>query len=150
MRGGPKIIKRAQYLRRNMTEAERALWRELRYTQLGHRFRRQHAIPPYVVDFACVETKLIVEADGGQHTGSRDQVRDQYLERQGWRILRFWNNDIRENRTGVLQVIAAALEHETGPHPNPPPQAGEGIPPQVCVKEDLRALARGSSSKKSF
>jgi very-short-patch-repair endonuclease len=150
MRGGPKIIKRAQYLRRNMTEAERALWRELRYTQLGHRFRRQHAIPPYVVDFACVEAKLIVEADGGQHTDSRDQARDQYLERQGWRILRFWNNDIRENRTGVLQVIATALKHEIRPHPNPPPQAGEEIPTHACVDEHVPPVARSSSSKRSF
>jgi very-short-patch-repair endonuclease len=110
MRGGSMMTKRAQYLRRNMTDADGALWRELRHHQLGHRFRRQHPIPPYFVDFACVEAKLIVEADGGQHADGQDQARDQYLQQQGWRILRFWNNDIRQNRAAVLQAITAALK----------------------------------------
>ena len=128
MRGGQVMTRRSQYLRRNMTEAERILWRELRRNQLGFRFRRQHPILPYIVDFACVEAKLIVEADGGQHTSSRDRVRDEYLQHQGWRILRFWNNDIRQNRDGVLQVIAAALKlnERTLPPPQPSPARGGG------------------------
>jgi primosomal protein N' (replication factor Y) len=100
-----------------MTDAEHALWRELRHDQLRRRFRRQHPIPPYIADFACVEAKLIVEADGGQHSDSRDQVRDQYLQKQGWRILRFWNNDILQNSTEVSQVIAAALAERDLPPP---------------------------------
>jgi very-short-patch-repair endonuclease len=63
-----------------MTDAERALWQGLRHGQLGRHFRRQHPIPPYIADFACVEAKIIVEADGGQHADSSDRERDQYLE----------------------------------------------------------------------
>ena len=105
---------RARDLRRNMTEVERVLWHELRLGRLGWRFRRQHAIPPYIVDFACLEARLVIEADGGQHAfAGEHELRDEELRRKGWRILRFWNNDILENRTGVLQAIAAAL----GPPP---------------------------------
>src|SRR5262249_30236703 len=90
MRGRLAITGRAKRLRRNMTEAERTLWNGLRYEQLGWRFRRQHPIPPYVVDFACVEARLVVEADGGQHgTSNVDHLRDELLPRRGWRIVRF-------------------------------------------------------------
>jgi len=124
MRGGPLMTGRARDLRRNMTEVERVLWFELRRGQLGWRFRRQYAIPPYIVDFACLQARLVVEADGGQHAlAGEHRLRDEQLCRKGWRVLRFWNNDILENRAGVLQTIAAAL----GPHPNPPPHAGEGM-----------------------
>ena len=126
MRGGTILRSRARELRVNSTDAERALWRELRQYQLGARFRRQFPIPPYVVDFACIETRLIVEADGGQHALSRsDKRRDRYLMARGWRILRFWNNEILLNHAGVLQIIAEALG--TCPHPDPPPPAGEGV-----------------------
>jgi very-short-patch-repair endonuclease len=108
------MTQRVRVLRRDTTDAERTLWRGLRHEQLGWRFRRQHAIPPYVVDFACPEARLVVEADGGQHAlpGEHD-VRDANLRHKGWRVLRFWNNDIIENPSGVLQTIAAAL----GPPP---------------------------------
>jgi primosomal protein N' (replication factor Y) len=109
MRGGRSMTRRSQQLRRNMTDAERALWRELRHDQLGRRFRRQYPVPPYIADFACVEAKLIVEVDGGQHADSHEQERREYLHKPGWRILHFWNNDIFQNRTGVLQTIATAL-----------------------------------------
>jgi primosomal protein N' (replication factor Y) len=114
-----------------MPDAEQVLWKELRKYQLGWRFRRQFPIPPYIVDFACVEARLIVEADGGQHGRSGDDdVRDSELRRQGWRVLRFWNNEILANRQGVLGTIAEMLGSPggRGPHPNPPPPAGEGIP----------------------
>ncbi len=93
------------------------MWSGLRHDQLGCRFRRQHPVPPYIVDFACVEAKLIVEVDGGQHTDSHDQVRDENLKLQGWRVIRFWNNEVLENRDGVLQVIAAALAASSKPPP---------------------------------
>ena len=125
MRGGKPFKSQARQLRGNLTIAERALWRELRQHQLGVRFRRQFPIPPYIVDFACIEARLIVEADGGQHaSAAADLRRNARLSAQGWRILRFWNNDILSNRAGVLQTIAEALG--TYPHPDPPPLAGEG------------------------
>src|SRR5580704_1645899 len=126
MRGGQPMKTRARQLRGNLTEAERVLWRELRQRQLGWRFRRQFPIPPYIADFACVEARLIVEADGGQHARPADHDhRDAILRVQGWRILRFWNNEILENPAGVLQTIAEMLG--VNPHPDPPPLAGEGV-----------------------
>jgi very-short-patch-repair endonuclease len=97
---------------------------------LGWRFRRQFPISPYIVDFACVEARLVVEADGGQHARpGTDELRDSELRRQGWRILRFWNNEILANPQGVLRVVAEALGGpcERNPHPSPPPPAGEGM-----------------------
>jgi len=121
MRGGSAMNARARNLRGNLTDAERVLWRELRQRQLGWRFRRQFPVPPYVVDFACIETRLIVEVDGGQHAYPGDHGRrDARLHAQGWRILRFWNNDVLGNRSGVLQTIAEALG--TSPSAIPPPQ----------------------------
>jgi very-short-patch-repair endonuclease len=110
VRGGTDMTRRARGLRLRATDTERALWQGLRYKQLGARFRRQYPIPPYVVDFVCVEARLIVEADGSQHALSgADTVRDRRLSKAGWQILRFWDNDILQNRTGVLQMIAEAL-----------------------------------------
>jgi len=113
-----------------MPDAEQVLWKELRKYGLGRRFRRQFPIPPYIVDFACVEARLIVEADGGQHARPGDhELRDRELRRQGWRILRFWNNEIPANPQGVLRTIAEAVgrPRERSPHINPPPLAGEGV-----------------------
>src|SRR5882724_11143207 len=105
MRGGSGMTRQVRRLRSNATDAERALWNSLRHRQLGVRFRRQFPIPPYIVDFACIEARLIVEADGGQHVESvRDERRDTALRRAGWHILRFWNNDILLNRSGVVQA----------------------------------------------
>ena len=132
MRGGSSIRKSARELRRNMTDAEQALWKELRKCGLGRRFRRQFPIPPYIVDFVCVEARLIVEADGGQHARAGDHdLRDGELRRQGWRVLRFWNNEILANRQGVLRTIIEMLGPRSvqNPHPNPPPLTGEGVPP---------------------
>ena len=120
MRGGTAMIGRARRLRRNTTKAERLLWDALRKDQLGWRFRRQHPIPPYVVDFACVEARLVIEADGGQHGRRCDHdLRDKAVLRCGWRILRFWNNDILKNRAGVLETIAAALGPRKAMEPPP-------------------------------
>jgi very-short-patch-repair endonuclease len=105
-----ELTERARDLRRTMTDAERRLWRELRLEALGARFRRQVPIGSYIVDFACLECKLIVEVDGGQHLeSSADTVRDQFLRGQGFRILRFWNHDVLQNTRGVLEAICAKL-----------------------------------------
>jgi very-short-patch-repair endonuclease len=93
-----------------MTEAEHRLWRHLRLRSLGAHFRRQVPIGAYIVDFACLRRRLIVEVDGGQHLQSReDEMRDDWLRGQGYRILRFWNHEIIENVEGVLETILAEL-----------------------------------------
>ncbi|WP_096702039.1 DUF559 domain-containing protein [Magnetospirillum sp. 15-1] len=122
------LTRRARALRSDPTEAERRLWRLLRREPLaGWRFRRQHPVDPYILDFACIAARLAIEADGGQHDGStRDVDRTAYLEAAGWRVLRFWNNEILGNGEGVLLRILEALR-ERGPHPDPPPtELGEG------------------------
>ena len=101
----------ARILRRNMTDAEKRLWSHLRNRQLQDaKFRRQAPIGGYIADFLCAEAKLIVEADGGQHTPASDAERTAFLEAQGYRVIRFWNNDILENTQGVLAQIADALD----------------------------------------
>jgi primosomal protein N' (replication factor Y) len=105
-----RLTSRARALRRDMTEAERALWRLLRSRALAAaKFRRQHPIPPHVADFACVPARLVVEVDGGQHGGAADAARDAAMRGAGWRVLRFWNTDVLGNPEGVLERIAEAL-----------------------------------------
>jgi len=107
----------------------------LRQRQLdGCKFRRQHPTAGYIADFACVERGLIVEADGGQHADdSADTIRTQRLEALGWRVLRFWNNDILGNTDGVVAAILQALQARPAVTPSPGsrarhplPQVGEG------------------------
>jgi len=119
-------IENARALRKSMTDAERVLWRLLRDRRLaGWRFRRQEPIDHYVVDFICFEARLIIEADGGQHFESQtDKTRDAYLQSKGFRVLRFWNNDVLSNREGVPRTILEALARcapgGAAPHPAPP------------------------------
>ena len=115
----------ARTLRSNLTDAEHALWQCLRGQQLnGVKFRRQHPIGRYVVDFVCIDQRLVIELDGGQHVDSaHDLERDAWLKQQGWRVLRFWNHDALQNREGVLTVIAQAI---AAPPPQPSPWQGEG------------------------
>jgi very-short-patch-repair endonuclease len=124
------ISKHAAPLRREATDAEQALWLHLRNRRLGgHKFRRQWSIHPYVADFCCLDRKLIVEVDGGQHSAERDARRTAALESGGFRIIRFWNNDVLGNMDGVLVVILEALGGPLvpqDPHPDPLPQPGEG------------------------
>jgi very-short-patch-repair endonuclease len=99
-------------MRREPTKAERAVWRMLRAKQLAaHKFRRQAVIGRYIVDFVCHERCLVIEIDGGQHARSpRDKARTEWLESQGYRVLRFWNNDVLENLEGVRAPILDALD----------------------------------------
>lgn len=93
-----------------MTEAEKLLWSKIRGDQLGFRFRRQHSLKPYIADFYCYESQLIIEVDGGQHNENKaDGVRDQFFEAQGIQVLRFWNNEVLENIEGVVHKIALSL-----------------------------------------
>jgi very-short-patch-repair endonuclease len=108
-----EINAKARQLRRSMTLAERTLWRVIRDKQINDsRFRRQRPIGKYIVDFVCLETKLILEVDGGQHADQveYDAVRTAFLESLGYRVLRFWNNDVLQNTDGVVTVILGALE----------------------------------------
>jgi very-short-patch-repair endonuclease len=113
-------IENARKLRKNMTDAEHALWRLLRDRRLaGWRFRRQEPIDRYIVDFICFETRLVIEVDGGQHWESKsDEKRDAYLCSQGFRILRLWNNDVLSNPDGVYQTIIEALSAPCGAAPS--------------------------------
>ena len=126
-----QTLAKAQRLRGVMTDAERKLWSALRNRQLeGAKFRRQQPIGPFIADFVCQERRLIVEADGGQHSNNAsDGRRTAFLESKGYRVLRFWNNDILGHLDRVAEVIATAL---LTPHPaqaspeSPSPSRGEG------------------------
>jgi very-short-patch-repair endonuclease len=99
-------------LRSTLTDAEQLLWHHLRHKQVaGIKFRRQHPIGRYVVDFACLSKKLAIEVDGGQHAEmkSQDAQRDAFLQQKGFRVLRFWNNEILGNIEGVMERIWTAV-----------------------------------------
>jgi very-short-patch-repair endonuclease len=106
-----------------MTDAERKLWRVLRESFPDARFRKQVPIRHYIADFASHSAKLIIEVDGGQHDGEADADRTRLIEAEGYRVIRFWNNDILCNSDGVWSVIDRVL-HERHPHP-PSPIEGE-------------------------
>lgn len=117
---------KARELRNNPTEAEQTLWQHLcRHQFGGHKFRRQVPLGQYIVDFVCLEEKLIIEVDGGQHSEwvLYDTGRTVWLETQGFRVLRFWNHEILRNIDAVKEMIAEVLGCST-PLLNPPPQGG--------------------------
>lgn len=114
----------ARVLRRSMTDAEQAMWRILRSRHLsGFKFRRQHPIGPFVVDFVCLEYKLVLELDGGHHAMQQeaDTERTSHLQHLGFRVLRFWNNEVLAEMEGVAARVLATLT------PTPLPPAGEGL-----------------------
>ncbi|MDD5058138.1 MAG: endonuclease domain-containing protein [Sideroxydans sp.] len=118
----------ARSLRREMTDAEKLLWRNLRLKQFaGYKFRRQHPIGDYIVDFVCLEAKLILEADGGQHADhvESDAIRTHWLEAKGFRVMRFWNNEVLKNIEGVKFAIWNYLSGIQPPS-QPSPCQGEG------------------------
>jgi very-short-patch-repair endonuclease len=126
-RGGThNLLPLAKKMRREPTEAEAKLWSMLSGKRLGGlKFKRQEQLGDYIVDFVCFSARLIVEADGGQHSENEgDAVRDAWLNEQGFRVLRFWNNDILGNPDGVGRMI---LETGLPPLPNPSPARGEGL-----------------------
>jgi len=112
------IASRARQLRASQTDAERLLWLRLRDRRLnGAKFRRQVPIGPYIVDFVCQDAKLVIELDGGQHGDqvNYDANRSAWLAAHGYRVVRFWNNELLENEQGVLTTI---LNELTGSKPN--------------------------------
>lgn len=132
-----KTQKNAKELRYNQTDVEKKLWSKLRAKRLdGHRFRRQYPVGHYIVDFACIERQLIVELDGGQHAEqiAYDQGREGFLHDVGFRVLRFWNNEVLENMEGVLESIMTALQ---APLPSSPRKRGEGLAKMGFSYENL-------------
>jgi adenine-specific DNA-methyltransferase len=123
----------ARHLRRNQTEAEQRLWYFFRARRFDdHKFRRQKPMGPYVVDFCCVKARLIIEIDGGQHAErtKADQERTNYLNRQGFRVIRFWNHDVLDRTEYVLQEIWRALQPPS-PRPLPPQKTWEEREPSA-------------------
>jgi len=113
-RSNPNTKHNAIKLRKEPTPAESKLWSRIRNDQLGVTFRRQHAIGNYIPDFCCPKAKLVIEVDGSQHLEQEeyDEERTKYLESQGYKVIRFWNNDVLNNSDGVILAIIHALEDE--------------------------------------
>lgn len=125
-RGGrASLLDLAKRNRKSQTDAERKLWPILRSHRLqGWKFKRQEQLGDFIVDFVCFRARVIVEADGSQHADNADDlVRTEWLEGEGFRVVRFWNNDILLNSDGVATAILATLP----PLPNPSPARGEGL-----------------------
>jgi very-short-patch-repair endonuclease len=117
---------RARALRINATDAEQRLWQILGSRQMmGCKFRRQVPIGRYIADFLCHEARLIIEVDGGQHDRSSEHEANRitFLQSQGYRVLRFWNDEVLTNPEGVHFLITEVLKRDH-PHPNPPPSRG--------------------------
>ncbi|MCK4778447.1 MAG: endonuclease domain-containing protein [Actinomycetia bacterium] len=121
------LIKRARDLRKNSTDAESLLWKHISRKQLeGIKFRRQHPIENYIVDFICFEKKIVIEVDGGQHNidNKKDIIRDNFFNGKGYKVLRFWNNEVLKNIEGVIGVIRE--ECVKTPSPKIPSRQGRG------------------------
>jgi very-short-patch-repair endonuclease len=126
-----QLFQHAREMRANPSEWEKRLWRSLSNSQLGHKFRRQAVIEPFICDFFCSAKGLIVEVDGDTHDPVADQRRDEMLAARGFAALGFSNAEVATNVEGVLGVISATLATRpdrwaNGPHPNPSPE-GEGL-----------------------
>ena len=107
------LKQRSRDLRKNFTDAEQKLWQKLRNKQIdGNKFRRQFVLGNYIVDFICLDKRLIVEVDGGQHMDNvdYDSQRDEWLKNQNFKVLRFWNNQVLNEIDSVLEVIVKNLE----------------------------------------
>ncbi|MEO8104186.1 MAG: endonuclease domain-containing protein, partial [Betaproteobacteria bacterium] len=127
--GVRSVVAAARKLRRNSTEVERKLWHRVRDKQIeDFRFRRQRPIGKYIVDFVCLEANLIIELDGSQHADAvtADAARTQFLESLGYRVLRFWNNEVLENIEGVLERIREVLVQPAMSNPTLRPPLGRG------------------------
>jgi very-short-patch-repair endonuclease len=115
-----RLLKFAKGMRHQPTNAETLIWTALRGARLqGFKFKRQQPIGTYIVDFVCFENSLIIEIDGGQHGDevSKDRERSNWLRRQGFRVLRFWNNEVMERKDDVLESIIRALREYPSPQP---------------------------------
>lgn len=131
VRRDPIYQERARYLRSHMNDAEKRLWSRLRAHRMDERkFRRQHAIGEYIVDFVCFESRLVIEVDGDSHGNDArealDIQRTSYLEKLGFRVLRFWNDYVFTDLDNVTETIYEALNANPRPAHRPSPRRGEG------------------------
>ncbi len=140
----PYIKEFSRDMRKNSTKAENLLWQKIRNGQLGFKFRRQHQIDnKYIADFVCLEKRLIIELDGGQHNDRpKDKDRTLYLENNNFKVIRFWDNEILQNIDGCLEILLKEISLLNNPSPCPSPASGEGISatysnplPQVARKD---------------
>jgi len=140
-----KLIPLAKNLRKRTTDTEQLLWQHLRAKRFaGLKFRRQEPIGTYIVDFVCFEQKVIVELDGGQHAlrakMQNDSRRDQWFESQGYKVLRFWDNEVFTNVQGVLEVIwKHCLDHTL---PSIPSHQGRGSKQEVPLPSRAETKSR--------
>jgi very-short-patch-repair endonuclease len=116
------LVQRSRQLRKKQTPEEQQLWRILRDRRFeGYKFRRQYVIGAFIADFCCIEKELVVELDGGGHSEGiqrqKDESKDFYLKEQGYKILRFWNNEVKRSKDAVLETIL----HSLSPSPRPSP-----------------------------
>jgi very-short-patch-repair endonuclease len=125
----PAILARAREMRQPQTPAEATLWQHLRNRNLRYKFRRQHPIDRFIIDFYCAEAKLLIEIDGASHLDKEqveyDKARTEYLEELGYKVIRFTNNDVRYNINAVvdeiIKVAEKRIEERNTPHPSPLP-----------------------------
>ncbi len=159
--GVRRIVAAARKLRRTSTDVERKLWHRIRDKQLADfRFRRQRPIGKYIVDFICLEAKLIVELDGGQHADSvvNDEKRTAFLLSLGYCVLRFWNNEVLENMDGVLERLRENLLRSRANPTLTLPLAGEGtgsanaeriaVAPSLALREKVGMGVRAEKSRR--
>jgi very-short-patch-repair endonuclease len=132
----------ARTMRAAPTDAEHRLWEHLRAERLPNfKFRRQQPLGDFIIDFVCLEARLIIELDGGQHNGSASDVnRDEWLASQGFVVLRFWNNEVFENLEGVLERILVQLQ--AAPSPQPLSRQGRGARSRVKGNASSKLSAR--------
>lgn len=106
----------ARTLRASQTNAEKEMWHQLKAKRFhGYKFKRQYPIGPYIADFVCLEAKLVIEVDGGQHCESKkDNMRTGYLKKEGFEVVRFWNKEVLGNMEGVLSSLSLTLSRCTG------------------------------------
>ncbi len=145
-RGSITWLLRSRMLRRHASDAEKILWQHLRGRRMnGYKFNRQVVIEPYIVDFLCLEARLIIEADGGQHVENMeyDALRTQRLQKIGYRVMRFWNHEILCELPVVLEQIERALIETPSPQPSTP-QGGTEVP----EGEGVEGVDRGSGNCK--
>ena len=134
VRIGEIIRARARQLRNNPTDAERLLWSHLRLRQIdGNRFRRQQPLGGYIVDFVCLEKRLIVEVDGGQHSEQKtyEEKRTDWLRSQGFVVLRFWDDEVLKQLDNVKEAIWKALSERSPLFNSPPKQGRRRLRPQA-------------------